>query len=333
MAKALILKITLKSLKSKVWRRIAIPEFTTYAQLHEIIQIAFEWQNAHLYGFFPSWRRNLTYSASDHASHDPFSEDAAKFNIESDLQKGTIAYIYDFGVNWIHQIKLEEASDDATSLPRITGGRGEGDWDGLDAEFGADIGDEDHPIDAYFPKAELNEALAKWGQSQAFEEIKQVELPQFNLASLDWRGLQAELPNLKVNSALGSWAEPWAELLDEFSISAEHARVQQYPVTTQKLILANLYIAVKAQTHHEPEQFNIDDWVRGLRSCAESVEQVQPRMTAMVVAVQSMFILLACKPLSFQIFAKMDDFEKGIEQEQHPQPNSDNIIKFPGKQS
>jgi hypothetical protein len=333
MAKALMLKITLKSLDNKVWRRIAVPEFTTYAQLHEIIQIAFEWQNAHLYGFFPSWRRSLSYSASEHAAHDPFSEDAAKFNIEPDLQKGSITYIYDFGDNWQHQIKLEEVIDDAKNLPRITGGRGEGDWESFGAGFGADIGDEDHPIDAYFPKAELNKVLAEWSDQQNFEEIKQVELPKFDLASLDWRGLQTDLPNLEVNRALAQWGDPWAFYLDDFATSAEYARVQQYPVIAQKLILANLYIAVQAQTRHKPEQFNIDDWVRGLRSCAESVELVQPQRTPMVVAVQSMFILLAGQPLSFQIFTEMDDFEKGIDQEPHPQPNSDNIIKFPGKQS
>lgn len=46
-----VLKIVLENTHPPVWRRIIIPDKITFADLHEIIQILFEWENAHLHSF------------------------------------------------------------------------------------------------------------------------------------------------------------------------------------------------------------------------------------------------------------------------------------------
>lgn len=133
MPKALILKITLEQRKPLTWRRLAVPANITYAELHKVIQAAFGWENAHLYGFYPAWNRSLTY---EDLNSDPYAngEDATKAKVLPDLKKGTIQYTYDFGESWNHRIKLEETRNLDEPLPLCLAGRGAGFYeDGLGA--------------------------------------------------------------------------------------------------------------------------------------------------------------------------------------------------------
>lgn len=45
------IKVTLSRIKPEIWRRLKIPGNITFAQLHRIIQVAFGWQDYHLYNF------------------------------------------------------------------------------------------------------------------------------------------------------------------------------------------------------------------------------------------------------------------------------------------
>ena len=44
-------KITLKDSKPPIWRRIQVKDDTTLYKLHQILQIAMGWTNAHLHQF------------------------------------------------------------------------------------------------------------------------------------------------------------------------------------------------------------------------------------------------------------------------------------------
>lgn len=46
-----ICKIVIEDTHPPVWRRVVIPERITFAELHEIIQILFGWDDAHLHDF------------------------------------------------------------------------------------------------------------------------------------------------------------------------------------------------------------------------------------------------------------------------------------------
>ena len=47
----LVLKIVIEDTHPPVWRRIIIPEKITFADLHEMIQIVFGWEDEHLHEF------------------------------------------------------------------------------------------------------------------------------------------------------------------------------------------------------------------------------------------------------------------------------------------
>lgn len=143
------LKVTLRDIQPPVWRRVQVPSDITLAQLHEVIQIAFGWEDDHLHDFEAGDQRSGVHP-----------EDSGPVGDERRVTLGGIAprpgdrldYRYDFGDSWIHRI-LVEAVLPAPAGPRLAvclGGRRAcppedcgGPW-GY-AELLAAIADEDHP--------------------------------------------------------------------------------------------------------------------------------------------------------------------------------------------
>ncbi|MEJ5376870.1 MAG: plasmid pRiA4b ORF-3 family protein [bacterium] len=123
-------KITLQGIKPPVWRRIQVPETYTFWDLHVAIQDSMGWSDEHLHEFrivnpctggtesigipddegwgppvAPGWRRNIAFY---------FSEANPKAK-----------YIYDFGDNWLHTVRLEKVLDrqPGVKYPLCVGGR------------------------------------------------------------------------------------------------------------------------------------------------------------------------------------------------------------------
>ncbi|MDD2970903.1 MAG: hypothetical protein PHE02_02070 [Lachnospiraceae bacterium] len=46
-----VIKVTIENLHPPVWRRIIIPERITFEDLHDVLQIAFGWENDHMHDF------------------------------------------------------------------------------------------------------------------------------------------------------------------------------------------------------------------------------------------------------------------------------------------
>lgn len=44
-------KIVIEDTHPPVWRRVIVPDQITFFELHKIIQILFDWDDAHLHGF------------------------------------------------------------------------------------------------------------------------------------------------------------------------------------------------------------------------------------------------------------------------------------------
>lgn len=110
-------KIQLRGLsKPTVWRRIVIPATFTFHQLHQTIQEAFGWYDAHLYQFqhhpydggwsFMDPKREPSEDASDARN-----TVVNAFITMRSLKK--FVYVYDFGDDWIHDITLEKVDNDA----------------------------------------------------------------------------------------------------------------------------------------------------------------------------------------------------------------------------
>lgn len=88
---AVRLKITLLGSDPLIWRRLEVPARTTLESLHWIIQLAFAWDNSHLHQFeVPSGVVGNEQSAG-------VPEPGSTFH-----------YVYDFGDDWVHEVKVEE---------------------------------------------------------------------------------------------------------------------------------------------------------------------------------------------------------------------------------
>jgi len=128
---ALQLFIQLKGIeKPTIWRRLLVPETFTFRQLHRAIQVAFGWENRHLYQF-QLQAYNSPWCVREPSDMDGmFDEDllfADKTNVLDFLESrdlNQIEYVYDFGDDWIHEIRLEERTNALMSVARCLDGEG-----------------------------------------------------------------------------------------------------------------------------------------------------------------------------------------------------------------
>ncbi|MFI5892559.1 plasmid pRiA4b ORF-3 family protein [Actinoplanes sp. NPDC051513] len=114
------IKVALKGTKPPIWRRLEVPADTSLAKLHEIIQVAFGWDDAHMhvfetaYGDFGVADRELGHRAEAPVTLEQIA------SAEGDR----FQYTYDFGDDWTHEIVVEKVLDRAAGpYPRCTGGR------------------------------------------------------------------------------------------------------------------------------------------------------------------------------------------------------------------
>ncbi|HCJ55806.1 MULTISPECIES: plasmid pRiA4b ORF-3 family protein [Glutamicibacter] len=118
------LKLGLRDSKPPIWRRLLIPTDLTLADLHQIIQISFDWADAHLHEFRTGGRRGATYGpANPYSEVDHFEGDVLISEVLS-KEKDKLDYSYDFGDDWRVRIDVEKVVEaDGGHLPRCTGGR------------------------------------------------------------------------------------------------------------------------------------------------------------------------------------------------------------------
>ncbi len=117
-------RIELRDIEPKIWRRIEIPVNVSLTTLHDIIQTAFDWDGIHLSGFqikseFHTVPHFYDYPEDDdHCTDDICLEDVVGSGIKR------FSYIYDFGDNWEHIIILGKVrvTDYAVDYPKLLGG-------------------------------------------------------------------------------------------------------------------------------------------------------------------------------------------------------------------
>jgi hypothetical protein len=121
-------KIQLKGVtKPPVWRRVIVPEKLTFHEFHEVIQLAFEWQDYHLYQFSPSgYGSNPVIAVPSEDDWEQPEMNAMKTNLNKFFTqaKQKFIYIYDFGDDWTHQILLEQRVAEDIKIPVCLDGKG-----------------------------------------------------------------------------------------------------------------------------------------------------------------------------------------------------------------
>ena len=132
----LVIRVDLLGAKPPIWRRLELSPDLTLAQVHGVLQAAFEWDDSHLHEFVAGdrWARGF-----DRISYSP-----PEFQME-EIGLGTVRdtrthflgdilrapgdklfYIYDFGDDWEHRLVLEkvvERDPDAPAARCLAGRR------------------------------------------------------------------------------------------------------------------------------------------------------------------------------------------------------------------
>jgi len=125
-------KITLKDIKPPIWRRIQVPSTYTFWDLHSAIQDAMGWLDYHLHEFsIKDMNRNKlafgTPTKSDDFTLPYHLLPGWKHKISKyiNLSTPSFLYVYDFGDDWNHAIKLEKVLpvEEGVRYPRCIGGK------------------------------------------------------------------------------------------------------------------------------------------------------------------------------------------------------------------
>jgi len=104
-------KITLKDIRPRIWRRIQVNGDVTLYKLHNILQVVMGWGNYHLHEFEIGGRR---YGPPDEESIGLDFEDSVvddkkvKLSEAAPAEKSRLLYTYDFGDDWRHELLVEK---------------------------------------------------------------------------------------------------------------------------------------------------------------------------------------------------------------------------------
>jgi hypothetical protein len=99
------LRVVLRGISPLIWRRLLVRSDSTVAQLHEVLQVAFGWDDEHLNRFEIRGREYSIYRDGGGM----IGIDATKVRL-CDLKLRRLerfVYEYDFGDSWIHDLRLE----------------------------------------------------------------------------------------------------------------------------------------------------------------------------------------------------------------------------------
>ena len=123
MTEAVRLRINLLDLDPEPWREIEVPLSMTFKGLHDAIQAAFQWHNAHLWEFEVDGRCCGELVDDDFGGEPGIKAGATRLTT---LRDGTseFLYTYDMGDNWEHHIEVVDlfTADAGVRLPRFLGG-------------------------------------------------------------------------------------------------------------------------------------------------------------------------------------------------------------------
>ena len=116
------LRLVLTGISPIIWRRLLVSSETTIAQLHQYIQVSFDWSGGHWHRFRVHGK---DYGIADLGGmsfdDDPHQVPLSRFRQHP---RESFRYEYDFTANWRVDIRLEEIlPQDQRVLPVCVGGR------------------------------------------------------------------------------------------------------------------------------------------------------------------------------------------------------------------
>ena len=113
--KARQIKVTLSGIRPPIWRRLAVSDEATLAQLHDVLQVAMGWEDCHLHCFRID---GVRYGPDDERGFDLDETDESTVTVAqafATARRGV--YEYDFGDSWEHELLVEK-----TEVPAVLSG-------------------------------------------------------------------------------------------------------------------------------------------------------------------------------------------------------------------
>jgi hypothetical protein len=108
-------KISLKGIRPPIWRRIQVPQYYTFWDLHAAVQDAMGWSDLHLHAFrMKNPKTGIgeeigipddEFAGADHKILAGWKQKISRYFT---AQNNKALYIYDFGDYWEHELKLEK---------------------------------------------------------------------------------------------------------------------------------------------------------------------------------------------------------------------------------
>lgn len=135
-SEAVILNISMSFKDIRIWRKVVIPLSFSFESLHGVLQTLFGWQNYHLHEFYlfdetaikePQSIYSPYYTEQNYRPKLRIMSDKLLFEVSDDLpilfeknvtlaevvqDHSVINYLYDFGDDWKHSIKVEKIISD-----------------------------------------------------------------------------------------------------------------------------------------------------------------------------------------------------------------------------
>jgi hypothetical protein len=102
------LLVSLDNAPVPIWRRLRVRNDVSFGRLHDLLQSAMGWEDAHMHEFVVAERRIGTGQSDALFVDETAPEDERKTELGAALAGVTaLRYWYDFGDDWWHTIKIE----------------------------------------------------------------------------------------------------------------------------------------------------------------------------------------------------------------------------------
>ncbi|TDO27492.1 pRiA4b ORF-3-like protein [Kribbella sp. VKM Ac-2527] len=140
-------RVDLTGTKPPLWRRLELASDLFLNELHEVVQTAFGWTDSHLHEFASG--KDYYHVATEHYLC-PYEVEEGRTGVpEGDVRLDEVLaesgdklfYLYDFGDDWMHVIKLETVRPRDDSAPRAVciGGRRPGPGEDCGGVYGYEL--------------------------------------------------------------------------------------------------------------------------------------------------------------------------------------------------
>lgn len=162
------IRVELKDIYPKIWRRLDVPTELTLLELNDVIQAAFSWCHSHLWEFKIRGVTFVNLSLIDW--EDSSLIDAEEIDLKTLVNRRVrkFKYRYDFGDNWVHLVSIFKRSPKQqpnVSYPALIGGERASPPEDVGGIWGYEglleaIQDPEHP---------RHDTLAEWMDIDSFD--------------------------------------------------------------------------------------------------------------------------------------------------------------------